>query len=70
MADENDFPEYEGMTDEEIWEAWQAEKQASYEEDMRALAAGEKTREQLIRENHAVPAHIARAPLDWTKIRK
>lgn len=59
---------YASMNDEEVWEAWQAEKQASYEEDMRALAAGEMTREQLTRENHLVPKAVACAPLRWTEI--
>lgn len=60
--------EYADMTPAEVWEAWQAEKQASYEADMRALATGEKSREQLIRENHLVPKSAACAPLAWDKI--
>jgi hypothetical protein len=50
------------------WDAWQARKQASWEADQRALASGEKTREQLIRENSAVPEHVAKAPLPWRKL--
>lgn len=56
---------YAHMSDEEAWQAWQAEKQASHEADQRALAAGEKTREQLTRENGAVPISVTRAPLPW-----
>ena len=57
-----------GKTDLEIWEAWQARKRAAAEADDLAVARGEKTREQLIRENGAVPEHIARAPLPWDEI--
>ncbi|HEX7476210.1 MAG TPA: hypothetical protein VF331_00240, partial [Polyangiales bacterium] len=42
-----------------VWEAWQARKQASHEADQCALASGEKTREQLDRENSAVPDDVA-----------
>ena len=59
---------YANMTDEQIWEAWQAEKRASYEADQRALASGEKTREQLIRENSVAPADAAKDPLPWDEI--
>lgn len=50
------------------WAAWQARKQAAYEEDQRALAAGEKTRQQLICDNGAVPEHIAKVPLPWDEL--
>lgn len=52
------------------WTAWQARKQASYDADQKAIASGEKTREQVDRDNGAVPAHIAQAPLDWDEILK
>lgn len=54
--------------DAAFWAAWQARKQASWEADQRALASGEKTREQLIRENSAVPEHVAKAPLSWDEL--
>ena len=50
------------------WGAWQARKQAAWEADQHALASGEKTREQLGRENGAVPEHIAKAPLSWDEL--
>jgi hypothetical protein len=53
--------------DAEFWAAWQAEKQAAWEADHRALASGEKTREQLGRENGAVPEHVAKA-ISWDKL--
>jgi hypothetical protein len=57
-----------GKTDQEIWEAWQARKRAVAAADDLAVARGEKTREQLDRENSAVPDHIAKAPLPWDEI--
>lgn len=51
-----------------VWEAWQARKQASHEADQCALASGEKTREQLDRENSAVPDDVAKAPLPWNEL--
>lgn len=50
------------------WTAWQARKQAAYDADQRAIANGEKTREQVDHETSAVPVHIAQAPLDWDQI--
>lgn len=47
------------------WAQWQAHKRASYDVDQHALQSGEKSREQLVEENGAVPAHIAQAPLSW-----
>jgi hypothetical protein len=50
------------------WAQWQARKRAAYEADQRALRSGEKSREQLVEENGAVPAHIAQAPLSWNDL--
>lgn len=44
------------------------EKQASRDADAKALATGEKTREDLWRENSFVPAEIARTPIDFSRI--
>jgi hypothetical protein len=60
-----DSPQHDD--DAEFWAAWQAQKQASWEADQRALASGEKTREQLIHENSAVPEHVAKA-ISWDKL--
>jgi len=54
------------------WEAWQAEKQASHKADMRSLANGEKSREDLSCEN-GLPARIAQAALSqdaWDALAK
>ena len=54
------------------WQQWQAAKRASREADERALAAGEKSREQLAREN-GISARIAQAPLSqdaWDSVFK
>lgn len=50
------------------WAQWQARKRASHEADQRALDTGEKSREQLVEENGAVPAHIAQSPLSWNDL--
>lgn len=60
--------EYENMTDEEIWDAWQREKQASYEADMRAIRSGQKTRRQVARENSVFSPEAATKPLPWDEI--
>jgi hypothetical protein len=51
-----------------LWEAWQARKRAVADADDLAVARGEKTREQLVRENGAVPVHIAEAALPWDEL--
>jgi hypothetical protein len=50
------------------WDAWQARKQAAWEADQCALASGEKKRDELGRENGAVPEHVAKAPLSWDEL--
>jgi hypothetical protein len=52
--------------DEQLdWAAWQSRKRAAYEADQRALASGEKSVQQLIDDNGAVPKEVATAPLSW-----
>lgn len=62
-----DRPALDEPLEAATWQ-WQARKRAFYEADQRALAAGEKSREQLVDENGAVPAHIAQAPLSWNDL--
>jgi hypothetical protein len=44
------------------------EKQASRDEDARALASGEKDSERLWRENSALPASAAHARIDFSRV--
>lgn len=44
------------------------EKQRSREADAAALANGQKSRDQLRAENAFIPLHLARQPLDWSRV--
>lgn len=44
------------------------EKQASRDDDARALASGEKSREQLWRENGVMPASSVHARIDFSRV--
>lgn len=50
------------------WKAWQSRKRAAYEADQRALASGEKSAQQLMDDNGAVPKEVATAPLSWEEL--
>lgn len=54
--------------DDELWRAWQARKQASYDADQRALKSGKATRAQLTRANSVVPEGAAKEPLPWDQV--
>jgi hypothetical protein len=51
----------------ETLQDWQKAKQKSRERDAQALASGEKSREQLWRENSFIPVELAEAPLDFAE---